>query len=129
MWTVAVLFVLLLFFFYLIAGIIAVRLLWNRNTARATLTTRAVLILAGFGVLCFLYGRFVEPNWLVTTHVEIRSAKIPPNMRAIRIAHFSDLHAEKRPRLESKLIEAIGATHPDIIVFTGDSMNTPAGLP
>src|SRR5262245_15407480 len=88
-----------------------------------------MFVLAGVGLLCIGYGRFVEPNMLAVTHVEIRSAKLPTGSRPIRIAHFSDLHSESRPRLEPKLVAEVAAQHPDVIVFTGDSINSVQGLP
>jgi uncharacterized protein len=90
---------------------------------------RAVLTLASAGLLCVAYGYFIEPYWLSVTHVRINSPKLPKGARPVRIAHISDLHSDPQPRLEPRLIQAIAAEQPDIIVFTGDSINSPAGLP
>lgn len=88
-----------------------------------------VLTLAGVGFLCFGYGYFVEPYWLSVTHVRINSPKLTKGSRPIRILHISDLHSDPKPRLEERLPRAIAAEQPDLIVFTGDSINSPAGLP
>lgn len=90
---------------------------------------RAVLSLAGVGLLCVAYGYFVEPYWLSVSHVKITSSKLPSGSRPIRIVHISDLHSDPKARLETHLPQAVAAERPDIIVFTGDSINSPAGLP
>ena len=90
---------------------------------------RSALTLAGIGVLCFAYGYLVEPYWLSVSHIKITSSKLPSGSRPIRIVHISDLHSDPKVRLERRLPQAIAAERPDIIVFTGDSVNSPAGLP
>lgn len=90
---------------------------------------RIVMILAVTGVVCVLYARFVEPYWLKVTTVQITTSKLPQGSRPLRIVHISDFHCEAFPRLEEKLPTVIAALHPDIIVFTGDAVNSPAGLP
>ena len=88
-----------------------------------------ILSLAFIGLLCIGYGYFIEPNSLAVSRVEIPTSKLPHGKRAIRLVHFSDLHSDPRPRLEPALVQAIAAEHPDAILFTGDSINSPAGLP
>jgi predicted MPP superfamily phosphohydrolase len=90
---------------------------------------RSALTLAGIGVLCFAYGYLVEPYWLSVSHIKITSSKLPSGSRPIRIVHISDLHSDPKVRLEGRLPQAIAAERPDIIVFTGDSVNSPGGLP
>jgi predicted MPP superfamily phosphohydrolase len=90
---------------------------------------RASLALAGLGLLCFLYGRLVEPFWPEVTRVRIASHKLAGAARPLRVAHISDLHCDPRPRLEERLPDLIAAERPDLIVYTGDSLNTPDGLP
>lgn len=85
------------------------------------------LALLGFG--CFADAYFVEPYWLDVRRIEIKSAKLPPGARAVRVVHISDIHSDARPRLEEKLPAAIAAEKPDLIVFSGDSLNSPEGLP
>lgn len=96
------------------------RQLWYRRIA---------FTLAAIGIVCFAYGYFVEPYWPEVTRVQIATAKLPSLARPIRIAHISDLHSDPTPRLESRLPDLIAAEKPDIIVFTGDAINSPEGLP
>jgi predicted MPP superfamily phosphohydrolase len=121
---------------YVLAASALVRLVLQRF-GHATLSKkpwqvwlrRTVLAFAGLGLLCFAYGYFVEPYWLSITHINISSSRLPRGSQPIRIAHISDLHSDPKPRLEKRLPGAIAAEHPDIIVFTGDSVNSPEGLP
>jgi uncharacterized protein len=89
---------------------------------------RVVLGLAVIGLACMSYARWVEPNWLQVTHVEIVTPKVPSGTFPIRIVQISDVHSEARPRLEARLPEVVADLKPDLIVFTGDAANGPAGV-
>ena len=83
--------------------------------------------LALLGIICFLYGHFVEPYRIQVTTIPIRTDKL--SQTAFRIVHISDLHCDKKMRNEKRLIEMINQLHPDVIVFTGDALKTVAALP
>ncbi|MCU0237903.1 MAG: metallophosphoesterase family protein [Pyrinomonadaceae bacterium] len=87
---------------------------------------RIVFSLAILGFFCFGYAYFIEPYWLDVRKVEIQSEKIK---QPIRIVHISDIHSDEKPRLEEKLAEAIANEKPDLIVYSGDSINSSQGLP
>ena len=120
---------------YVLAAIVLIRMLLQRF-GRATLSKspaqrwlrRIVLAFAGMGLLCIAYGYFIEPYWLSVSHVSLTSSKLPRGSQPIRIVHISDVHSDPKPRLERRLPQAIAAERPDIIVFTGDSLNSPDGL-
>lgn len=120
---------------YLLAACALARVLLRRagrmvKPSRATLRAeRAVLALAAVGLVCFAYGYFVEPFWPEVTHVRVESAKLAGATRPLRVVHISDLHCDPRPRLEERLPDIVAAERPDLIVFTGDSINSPEGLP
>jgi hypothetical protein len=86
-----------------------------------------ILALIGFG--CFSYAYFIEPYWLSIRNVEIKSAKLPKDSKPIRVVHISDIHSDAEARLEEKLPTAIAEQKPDLIIFSGDSLNSPEGLP
>lgn len=90
---------------------------------------RIVFSLALFGLGCFAYAYFIEPYWLSVRRIEIKSVKLPKDSKPIRVVHISDIHSDATPRLEEKLPAAIAEQRPDLIVFSGDSINSPAGLP
>jgi len=111
----------------------AYRLIVRKNrkkTSRLFKWSCAVLWpLAAIGVLCIAYAYFVEPYWLEVTHVTIASDKLPPTSRPLRIVHVSDLHCDPKVRLEEKLPDIVADLRPDLIAFTGDSINSRGGLP
>ena len=84
------------------------------------------IALAIAGTLCIAYAYFIEPYRLVVRNVEIKSEKIT---KPIRIAHISDIHSDPEPRLEEELPKKLAKQKPDIIVYSGDSLNSPEGLP
>jgi predicted MPP superfamily phosphohydrolase len=134
-------FVLLLFLctvaaVYLFAVLALIRILLRRAGRLKRAPTKAqlwlqriALALAAVGVLCMAYGYFIEPYWLSVTRVRIVSAKLPRGSRPIRLVHISDLHSDPKARLEERLPGVVAAERPDLIVFTGDSINSPDGLP
>jgi len=85
--------------------------------------------IALFGFGCFAYAYFVEPYLLSVRNVEIKSAKLPKGTKPFRVVHISDIHSDAKIRLEEKLPSAIAEQKPDLIVFSGDSLNSTEGLP
>lgn len=93
------------------------------------LLRRGLLAAGGIGVLCIAWGRFVEPYWPEVTRTRFESPLVAPGARPVRIVHLSDFHCEGTVRLEERLPALVAAERPDAIVFTGDCINGPAGLP
>ena len=89
--------------------------------------TILIHILAIVGIACFIYGYFIEPYWIDVRHVEIKTDKFKGT--DLTIVQISDLHCDKKMRNEEALPKIINALDPDIIVFTGDTLNTPRALP
>lgn len=88
---------------------------------------KTVYGLAAFGVLCVLYGWLIEPYRLAVTTVSIENPKVTGD--PVRVLLLSDTHCDPKERLERKIPAAAAALRPDLIVFTGDSINEPAALP
>jgi len=86
-----------------------------------------VHVLAILGVCCFFYGRFIEPGWIEVNRFKIRTPKL--NQTSFRIVQISDLHCEVKPLNEEKIVPLINGMDPDLIVFTGDAVNGPHGVP
>ncbi|MGD9211667.1 MAG: metallophosphoesterase [Desulfobacteraceae bacterium] len=78
------------------------------------------------GIGCFIYGYAIEPYWLDVTTISVETSKLK-NTR-IRIVHFSDTHCDHKPYNETQLVSRVNALHPDLIVFTGDTLNTRSAL-
>lgn len=90
---------------------------------------RIILSLSLIGLLCIAYGYFIEPYRVAITRIQIKSQKLAKDAKPIRLIHISDLHSDPTPRLEKQLPEIIKNEKPDVILFTGDSINSPQGLP
>lgn len=120
---------------YLFAACAVARLLLRRfgflgpPTRAGLMAERGSLVLAAVGVVCFAYGYFVEPYWPEVTRVRVESPKLKGAQRPVRVVHISDLHCDPEPRLEERLPDLIAAERPDLIVYTGDSINSSEGLP
>jgi uncharacterized protein len=80
-----------------------------------------------FGLACFFYGYVIEPYWIDVATVTIETPKLRHSL--FRIVQFSDLHCERKLRNEERLVYIINSLEPDIILFTGDTLNTREALP
>jgi hypothetical protein len=84
------------------------------------------LLLVGLG--CVTYGLTIEPDWLQVSHLEVPTARLPSGTR-LRVVHLSDLHVDGWTKALRRLPDEVNALQPDLLVFTGDSLNSEAGLP
>lgn len=130
---IAVLFIIIVVYVFAFGGLVRLLLekfgfVKNEPKALQIWFRRIVFSFALFGFGCFAYAYFIEPYWLSVRNVEIKSAKLPKGGKPIRIVHISDVHSDAKPRLEEKLPSAIAEQNPDLIVFSGDSLNSPEGL-
>lgn len=106
-----------------------IRRCWKNKNASPTPIGIALLVSGAAVIVSFLYAMFVEPYWLEVTHTVLQTNKISAGSKGFRIAHISDVHSDPIERIEDKLPAAIAAEKPDIIVFSGDCLNSPEGLP
>ncbi len=77
------------------------------------------------GVVALVWG-FSEPYFPVLTEVSVFSSKVT---RPLRVVQISDLHCDPVERAEPKLVEMIHNAEPDLILFTGDGVNSDEGIP
>ena len=103
--------------------------LGHRQTTNILWCKPAIVIhlLAVAGIICFLYGYFIEPYWIEVKVVPIQTDKLKKT--SFRIVQISDLHCDKKERNERRIVELINQMEPDVIVFTGDAINTASALP
>ena len=103
-------------------------MLLRRPVKRFFLARSAIIIhvLAAIIVICFLYGYFIEPYWIEIKTVEIVTPKL--KSASFRIVQISDMHCDTKQRNEEKLVHIINDLAPDVIIFTGDTLNTPEAL-
>jgi len=91
--------------------------------SKPALVTHALAVI---GLLCFGYGFFIEPYLVQVKTIEIRTGKL--KSATLRLLQFSDIHCDTKPLNERKLVEITDRLKPDVIVFTGDCLNSAAGL-
>ena len=121
-----------LFVFSTFAAQVAYRIiqrLRHKSPKPLNLFERVIFLLGTVGILCIVYGLFIEPYWLSVTTIPLSSEKLASVSRPIRLVQISDLHCDPTARLEETLPDVIAAQHPDLILFTGDALNSPGGMP
>lgn len=90
----------------------------RRPTGRSRLATAALILL----VLLHAVGGWLvwDNRRLVVTDYEVTMADLPADSSGIRIAQVSDLHAAHFGSFEDRLLQAVTAAQPDLVVITGD---------
>ena len=83
--------------------------------------------LAVTGILCMLYGYFIEPYWIEVNKMTIHTAKL--RHAGFRVVQISDLHCDTSPHNEDRAVQIINQLKPDIVVLTGDCLNTDHARP
>lgn len=82
--------------------------------------------LTGFSLILFCFFIYIVTgfiNPLTVTKYSYTSAKIPADFEGYKIVHISDFHCKSFGNKESRLIKSIREQQPDLIVFTGDSVD------
>jgi predicted MPP superfamily phosphohydrolase len=104
-----------------------VKRLLGRGSLRELLTWRApVHHAAGLLIVLFwVYAWRVEPHWVKVARRQVHTAKLV--REPFRIAQISDVHSEAKAHNEPHLPGIVNPLRPDVIVFTGDALNTAAG--
>lgn len=85
---------------------------------------RNIVIIAAFIVLV-LCAWIVRGNTEITvTRINVASNRLPKSFSGFTIVHVSDLHNAEFGRQNSKLLQKIQKAEPDIIVITGDLIDS-----
>ncbi|MET0785293.1 MAG: metallophosphoesterase [Paenisporosarcina sp.] len=67
---------------------------------------------------------YVNNNWLTTTNHTVSSSEIPSSFDGYRIVQVSDLHDATFGENQQRLVGKIKQTKPDLIVITGDLIDS-----
>lgn len=94
---------------------------------KPSLPRRVFLIILVGSFLAVPYA-FFEPYWPEVTHTTIETDKLTPGQR-VRIVQLSDLHSDPSAWLEDEIPRLVANEHPDLVVFTGDAINSEDALP
>jgi hypothetical protein len=98
-----------------------------RGRRRLAKPVLALHLLAGLGIVCLLYGYFIELNWIDVHATTLHTVKLKNT--GFRVVQVSDLHCDKRARNEEEMVRIINDLKPDIVVATGDYLNHRSALP
>ncbi len=90
-------------------------------------TLRRLLILAAFLLLLVGFWLF-ETRSLKTDYFTVRSARLPASFDGLRIVSLSDLHGVSFGRGNRRLLSAVRAARPDLIVLVGDMADASTDL-
>ncbi|MDE6008878.1 MAG: metallophosphoesterase [Muribaculaceae bacterium] len=77
-----------------------------------------------------LYGIIFGWKKITVDEVSITSSKIPPSFKGYRIVQLSDFHIgtyHDSPATVDRIVEKVNSLNPDLIVFTGDLVNSSSG--
>jgi len=72
-------------------------------------------------LIIFLYS---ENNLIYISKISIQSEKIPKSFQRYKIVHLSDFHNKSFLNYGKRVAEKVKALNPDIIVFTGDLIDS-----
>jgi predicted MPP superfamily phosphohydrolase len=88
----------------------------------------SIIFLALFGACVFVYARYIEPKLLVVHEETLAYSNKGTNIKPLTLVQFSDTHLGKDYTLEDfdRVIDKINENNPDIIVFTGDLIDSHA---
>lgn len=89
----------------------------------------AGLILATVNAGMILYGTLVGKHRFEVKEVTFQSSRLPEAFDGYRIVQLSDMHIgswQNNTRALRKMVELVNAQKPDLVVFTGDLVNTRA---
>lgn len=115
------------YFYLLFHGIAAVPRLWKRKSAKWLRTAGLVVAL---GMFCAMWhGALFNRYHTQFRNEEVVSDRIPVAFDGYRIVQISDLHLGTYgtdTAYVSKLVDEVNALNADLIVFTGDLVNSEA---
>ncbi|MGH0429685.1 metallophosphoesterase [Bacillus hominis] len=83
---------------------------------------RIILIISTLVGICIF--SYLQNNLISVSEVNISSSKIPSSFKGFRILQLSDLHNKKFGENQDILIEKVKNLNPDIIVITGDLIDS-----
>lgn len=77
-----------------------------------------------------LYSALIEPFWFDVRQVPLKLPKLPAAFKGLKIVHISDFHLgyHFKPRHVAKMVDIINGLEPDLVVFTGDLVNSHRSL-
>lgn len=84
---------------------------------------RKIIVLFSTGILVFLFCVW-QNNDIVVSDYQYRTSLIGDHLNGYKIAQISDLHNKKFGRQQNRIIRILSNETPDIIVITGDIVDS-----
>lgn len=101
---------------------------WSKHRSDPQSKPRRAIMLFAIANLAFsavqIDAYVVEPLLVETTELSLVSADLDPAAPPVRIVHLTDTHIERSSFRERAAVKKVNRLQPDIIVFTGDYINT-----
>lgn len=82
---------------------------------------------SGMWLLAVLYGIFIGWKKVTVEKLNLKFPDLPYNFNGYKIVHLSDFHIGtylSSPQTVSKIVDDVNSLNPDLIVFTGDLVNS-----
>lgn len=95
--------------------------IFNSAPFSATILMRAIEFWLPGAILIYLYSQNTN---LKETELLVKNDKLPKSFNGYKIAHISDFHNTNSKRIKTKIIEVLNKNKPDIIVITGDLIDS-----
>lgn len=76
-----------------------------------------------------LAGSVVDTNALEIHDVPVAVPRLPRHLEGVTIAHLTDLHLRRLGHLEERVLAAVRAREPALVVLTGDMINARKAVP
>ncbi len=87
-------------------------------------TKNKKLIIMIFILIAISIFLFQQNNSIVTSQYTLKFNNLPNDFNGFKILHISDLHSKSFGENQKKLVYRVKETNPDIIVVTGDSVDS-----
>ncbi|MGN7938478.1 metallophosphoesterase [Metabacillus sp. 22489] len=75
-------------------------------------------------IVLLIFFFYFQNNSIVTSTYTIKSDKLPNNFNGYKIVQLSDLHSKSFGNNQSELVKKVKKIEPDLIVFTGDLIDS-----
>jgi len=108
---------------YVLLKAAILRIVKKKSFAEQRWILAAASVVVIVSISAAIYALYIEPDWVKINCHSVTTSKWKSG-RSLKIAHLSDLHAEKGSELRfSRALEAVKKEKPDLLVLTGDYDN------
>lgn len=87
-------------------------------------TIPMIIIISLIIIVLIIIYLYFENNAIQITNIDVKDQSIPNSFNNFKIVHISDLHNKEFGKIQKNIINKIKETNPDIIVITGDIIDS-----